>query len=155
MRCSKLKHITEARFAPEARGGGGGGRVELWMTRYRYEISRLHPEARSWITIDGVEILTSTHWYNFPPGHTPGVPEDEARRFAAGLFDAYDLPMACEAMLTLSIDAALASPNPLIRGLALLDTRCGRRRLRKVDVEAQSPPVQQLLAMRGVLIERG
>jgi hypothetical protein len=120
------------------------------MTRYRYEISRLHPEARSWITIDGVEILTSTHWYNFPPGHTPGVPEHETRRFAAGLFDAWDLPMACEAMLTLSIDDALASPNPLIRGLALLDTRCGRRRLATIDSAADVTPVPQLLAVRSV-----
>ena len=64
------------------------------MTRYRYEISRLHPEARSWITIDGVEILTSTHWYNFPADDIPGVPDHDARRFELGLFDTWDLPFA-------------------------------------------------------------
>jgi hypothetical protein len=143
MRWSKLKHLTEQRFAPEARC-----RVGLWTTRYRYHFSTLHEEGRSWITVDGVEVVNMTRHLVYAHGYTPGVPEHDAARLPLGLFDTYDLPTACEAMLTLRIDEALASANPLLRSLALLDARCGRRRLATIDPAKEVTPVPQLLAVR-------
>ncbi len=140
---SKLKHVTEARFADGVRG-----RVRLWTTRYRYRLSGIHTEGRSWITIDGLEIVSMSRWDVHDIGLVPGCADHEAPRFAAGRFDTYDLQMACEAMLTVSVDDAFASANPILRGLAILDARFGRRRLRQIDGDAEPELVRALLAFR-------
>jgi hypothetical protein len=54
--------------------------------------------------------------------------------------------------LTLSIDAAIASSHPLIRMLAVLDRRCGQRRLARFNAAAELPLVVQMLALRRGLI---
>ena len=72
----------------------------------------------------------------------------ESGRFNAGVFAGYDLPLAMRAYLTLSIDAAIASPNPLIRALAVLDRRAGERRLARIDPTKEVPIVRELLAVR-------
>ena len=142
MRWSRLKQITESRFASEARG-----RVELWITQYRYRISMLHEERRSWITIDGIEIVNMSRW-NERDGIRFGFSEHDARRFELGVFEPCDLTLACRAMLTLSIDDALASTNPLVRSLAVLDVRCGKRRRRQIDIDRETPLVAACLRIR-------
>ena len=146
MRWSKLKHLTESRFADGVRG-----RVALHTTRYRYRLSMIHNEARSWITIDGREIINMTRWNEVD---RRGVEYVGDRRFEVGVFHAYDLEMACEEMLTLPIEDALASPNPLVRALAVLDRRAGRRRLAGIDGDGEIPPVAELLAFRRTACQR-
>jgi hypothetical protein len=48
------------------------------------------------------------------------------------VFTGCDLPLAMREYLTLSIDAALASPKPLIRALAVPDRGAGRCRLARM-----------------------
>lgn len=77
----------------------------------------------------------------FGRGRYPG-------RFDMGLFAGYDLPLAMREYLTLSIDGAIASRNPLIRALAVLDRRAGERRLARIDPAQEVPIVRELLEVR-------
>jgi hypothetical protein len=136
MRWSKLKQQVEARFAEGVRG-----RVELRTTRYEKAHDRY---GRSWITVDGREILNMA---NFLVWQAVNDERDPAR-FEAGAFAGYELPLAMREYLKLSIDDAIRSPHPLIRALAVLDRRAGRRRLARIDSASEVPVVRELLALR-------
>ena len=137
MRWSKLRQVTERRFADVVRG-----RVELRTTRY----AKAHDEfGRSWITIDGREVVNMSIYYDLRGRPADGDPA----RFAADVFVGGDLPAAMRAFASLSVAAALASSDPLVRGLAVLDGRLGRRRLARLDPAGEpSPLVAELLAFR-------
>lgn len=136
MRWSKLKQQVEARFAEGVRG-----RVELRTTRYAKAHDRF---GRSWITVDGREIANMSNYLRCGDSNADGHPG----RFEAGVFAGYDLPDAMREYLTLSIDATIASPNPLIRALAVLDRRAGDRRLGRIDAANEARVVRELLAVR-------
>ena len=136
MRWSKLKQQVEAMFADGVRG-----RVQLRTTRYEKAHDRF---GRSWITVDGREVANMSNY--LPCGDS--VADGNPRRFDVGVFAGYDLPLAMREYLTLSIDRAIASPNPLIRALAVLDRRAGEGRLGRVDAAAEVPLVRELLALR-------
>lgn len=136
MRWSKLKQHVEAMFA-----GGVRGRVELRTTRYEKAHDRF---GRSWITIDGREVATMSNYLACGDSVADGHPG----RFEAGVFAGYDLPLAMREYLTLSIDEAIASRNPLIRALAVLDRRAGERRLARIDAANELPIVKELFAFR-------
>jgi hypothetical protein len=136
MRWSKLKQQVEAMFADGVRG-----RVELRTTRYEKAHDRF---GRSWITIDGREVQNMSNYLACGDSVADGNPS----RFDAGVFGGYDLPLAMREYLTLSIDAAIASPNPLIRALAVLDRRAGERRLARIDPDNEVPIVKELLEVR-------
>jgi hypothetical protein len=136
MRWSKLKQQVEAMFADGVRG-----RVELRTTRYEKAHDRF---GRSWITVDGREVANMSNYLACGGSIADGHPG----RFDVGVFAGYDLPLAMRAYLTLSIDAAIASPNPLIRALAVLDRRAGGRRLARIDAASEVPLVRELLALR-------
>jgi hypothetical protein len=136
MRWSKLKQQVEAMFAEGVRG-----RVELRTTRYEKAHDRF---GRSWITVDGREIANMSNYL----GCGDSIADGNPTRFDAGVFAAYDLPMAMREYLTLSIDKAIASPNPLIRALAVLDRRAGERRLARIDPAKEVPIVRELLTVR-------
>jgi hypothetical protein len=136
MRWSKLKQQVEAMFADEVRG-----RVALWTTRYEKAHDRF---GRSWITVDGREIVNMCNYLRCGGSIADGNPD----RFAAGVFAGYDLPMAMREYLRLSIDAAIASPNPLVRVLAVLDRRAGARRLARLNPDVDAPVVRELLNLR-------
>lgn len=136
MRWSKLKQQVEAMFAECVRG-----RVGLWTTRYEKAHDRF---GRSWITVDGREIQNMSNYLACGDSIADGHPD----RFDAGVFAGYDLPMAMREYLTLSIDAAVASPNPLIRALAVLDRRTGERRLSHMVLSDEVPVVRELLTFR-------
>jgi hypothetical protein len=76
------------------------------------------------------------------------IADGDPNRFAAGIFASFDLLDAMQAYLRLSIDNAIASDNPLIRGLAALDRRVGQRRLVRFGLVEQNPLVLQLLVVR-------
>jgi hypothetical protein len=136
MRWSKLKQQVEAMFADSVRG-----RVELRTTRYGKAHDRF---GRSWITVDGQEVANMSNYLACGASIADGNPD----RFEAGVFAGYDLPLAMREYLALSIDAAIASPNPLIRALAVLDRRAGERRLARIDPGKETPLVKELLAVR-------
>ncbi len=136
MHWSKLKQQVEAMFADGVRG-----RVGLWTTRYH----KAHDQfGRSWITIDGREVVNMSNYLACGTRTADGHPGC----FAAGIFAGYDLAIAMRVYLTLSIDQALASENPLIRGLAVLDRRAGKRRLARLHLASEAPLVAELLSFR-------
>ncbi len=67
---------------------------------------------------------------------------------AQGIAPDWLLTGAAFESLNQSIDDMLASIHPLIRGLAVLDARCGKRRLLKIDTTAEHPFVARLHALR-------
>lgn len=136
MRWSKLKQRVEEMFAEELRG-----RVELRTTRYEKADDRC---GRSWITVDGLEVVNMSNLLTCGDS----VADGNSARFKGGLFAGYDLPLAMQEYLTLSIDSAIASPHPLIRALAVLDRRAGKRRLERIDPDKEVPLVRELLSIR-------
>ena len=140
MHWSKLKQVTEGRFADDVRG-----RVQLWTTRYRQPWHRVRgPDSRSWITVDGRTVVNMHDHQSVDGVFSDGHPD----RFRVSLFGGCDLPSAARAFLSLSIDDAFASSNTLVRALAVLDRRTGRRRLAAMDPVAEVPLVATLLTLR-------
>ena len=104
MRWSQLKTNLEALRAPALKK-----RVGLHQARYRYTLEEV---GRIWLTIDSREIASFD---------------------TSSQYDDYQALADLKAYLLLSIDDALKSPSPLTRGLAVIDRRVGRRRLRSLD----------------------
>jgi len=146
------------------------GRVALHQARYRYTREEV---GRVWLTVDGREVIqfdTSTYIRRRAemsaalragtgPGGTepvPGTPEYRAADVAAvaqlreaGLYDDYNALADLEAYLSLAIDDALTAPSPLLRGLAVVDRRVGKRRLcAMAPLAGEHPLVRELFALR-------
>lgn len=127
MRWSKLRQRVEGRLAPSV-----AGRVRLFVTRYN------NPEdaAGRWaIRIDGDEIAGLSEYtakYRRGrlrlAGHTAG--DVDALQASEGSHDVEQFYRSLQDYLNMSIDEALGRDDPLIRALALLDARLGKRRLR-------------------------
>ena len=158
MTWSGLKHEIESRFADAVRG-----KVHLYSTRYG-QPGRKSMDGRGWITYRGEEVAsfdTALSRQNFGAyyheatrtpykGH-PAVAGEErmpGRTVEPGEFSRFDLHESCWTMLDLPIDEALTSENPLIRALAVLDRRVGKRRLRSFIGADHHPLVQRLLDIR-------
>lgn len=157
MQWSRLRRNVEALFADSVRG-----RVRLHSTRYR----TTHDEdGRSWITLDGKELVNMVHLFRFREEAAiraeeragAGASREEllAQRDAfehelreENYFMQSDLGHAMHDYQSLSATQALASPNPIIRALAMLDRRVGRRRLRAIDVTDEHPLVRALHQFR-------
>ena len=141
MKWSQLKHRTESMFADGIRG-----RVQLYTTHYRGGPSVINGfERHSWITIDGKPIV-NMHRHQYVDGIYPDF--GDPRRFEIGLFSWWDLPRAAFDYLNMSIDEAMATENTVIRALAVLDRRLGRRRLVLLDPATEIPLVAELLRFR-------
>jgi hypothetical protein len=147
------------------------GRLELRVTRYRHAHDQL---GRAWVTFDGREVFDlcdHRFWMesdsiSIDLQAINGTPSHLAQRQAIsittqkGNLARWDFIAAAEAFLELSIDRALASDNPLLRGLAVIDRRVGRRRLKEMlaGLSLENPLVQRLLEVRcateGIRVQR-
>lgn len=152
------------RLAPSLRG-----RVKFHQARYRYTREEV---GRVWLTVDGREViqfdsstyirrraeLSATLRAALPggPEPVPGSAEYDAADASAvaqlreaGLYDDYCALADLEAYLSLAIEDALSSPGPLMRALAVVDRRVGKRRLRAMaPLRHEHPLVQELYALR-------
>jgi hypothetical protein len=160
MQWSKLKSLIEARFAPSL-----FGRVSVHQARYRYTREEV---GRVWLTVDGRDIAsfaTGAAWphvvaeaerrmdardaWGSPAVYSELTAEAEDAVRRAGIYSDSDALSDLEASLSLPIGAMLTSPSPLLRALAVLDSRVGKRRLHSL---AESPDksdlVRTLLALR-------
>lgn len=150
MKWSKLKKITESRFAPSVRG-----KVHLYSTQYGCQCGR------AWITYEGKQIanfetilnLARKHIHREPTNALGHVAIDATARSAGaslepGECSRWDLHKACWAFLTLSFEAALTSENPIIQGLAFLDKRLGKQRARAFVGSQLHPLAKVLLDVR-------
>jgi hypothetical protein len=123
---SQVKKAFEARLAPELQG-----RLQVHVTGYR-------SGGRGWIVFQGKEIASVQ-----APGFTRKLLGHSA---CVDLLDGQTLELgrACGDLPQMPIETALASPNPLLRGLALLDARCGKRTLEKLQ---QAPDADSFVAL--------
>ncbi len=132
---SKQKARVEALFAPALRG-----RVALHRTSYRagYELS-----ARAWITFEGATIWECRTTRVNPADPAPFGealdPLDESP------LTPHDFDQAIADYPDLTIDEALASTSPIVRALAFLDRRFGKRRFSTVAPEAFAHPLERTL----------
>lgn len=142
---SKQKARIEALFAPALRG-----RVALHRTSYRtgYELS-----ARAWITFEGATIWECRSTRVNPADPTPfgkaldplDVPPLTPHDFDQAIADYPDL----------TIDEALASTSPIVRALAFLDRRTGKRRLKVLgNPDELVVPVERTLFLTRLRSER-
>lgn len=65
-----------------------------------------------------------------------------------GVADHFDLHRAMFESLNQPIEDILASPRPLIRALGILDARCGKRRLSKLDDANEHELVRRVYQLR-------
>lgn len=134
-RWSKPKREVESRFAESV-----AGRVSIFMTGYH----GTHNESGGWaIRIDGIEvggIGDRTSWQRYR-----GVAraDRDAGLRGEGLHERDMVYRSLREYLSLSIDYALASPDALIRSLALLDHRTGKARLRKLITSPPDNPMER------------
>lgn len=111
MQWSKLRSLFHDHLAPELRG-----RLDVHAAAYK-------SGGRTWISFDGQEIACVQ-----APGFTRQVLGHSS---CADLHNGQTLELG-DAIYTLvhaSIDDCLGSDNPLVRAIAVLDKRCGKRRL--------------------------
>ncbi len=153
MQWSKLKQLIELRFVEEMKG-----RALIQVTRYR----KAHDdEGEIWLTLDGKKIYGASYYQKAKerrlalPADNGAVSADDReatdRQLAErGFEDQYVLQRALFLSLSESIEQMLASHHPLIRALAVLDRRCGERRLAKlaVDIESEHEVVRRAHALR-------
>jgi hypothetical protein len=135
---SKKLRIFRERLAPALQK-----RTALRSAGYR---DAYEERGRSWIEFDGREVISFCDFVHENAWREHG--RDLAAVAAAGVYSKQDFGSAFTEFIDLGIDSALASGNPLIRGLAVLDRRVGRRRLRTLAATAQPEPVETLLKLR-------
>lgn len=164
MKWSQLKKRIEGGFADSV-----AGRVQVWTTRYR---GAHDAEGEAWITIDKKRVSsmgTCSYYiaayheqnrlckdsgcedYTDPEqqkGYHAAVHEADRLVGEKGLFPLWHFNRALFEFLNLSIDDAIASDDPIIRALATLDRRFGKRRLKTFDDSEQPPLVRTLYWFR-------
>jgi hypothetical protein len=160
MQWSKLRSLVESRFAPSL-----GRRVSLHQARYRYTREEV---GRVWIAIDGRDaasfatrspdarvtaeaerLLDERDAWGSVAAYDQAADEAGQAVRAAGVYSDADALAELEAYLSLPVEEALASASPLLRALALLDARVGKRRLRALAAAPDAHPlVQTVLALR-------
>jgi hypothetical protein len=136
---------VETRFAASV-----AGRVELFVTRYKSQ----EGEVGRWaIRFDGREIEglseRSSRWRQERlETDSRSSSEAAAIQRSEGTHDLHQFYRALKESLNLSVEDAMASPDVLIRSIALLDRRMGKRRLRQLSRSGQPPLEAACLAFR-------
>jgi len=162
MRWSQLRRQIKDRFAPSVRE-----RVDLHTAHYRHAHDG---DGRAWIEVDGAEVATMCYIQagharrdlaeelrvannptNRGPAGTPRWLDDEAGEITrrAGVLGQQQFYALLHDYLRLPITAALTAPDPVMRGLAVLDSRVGKRRLRLLAAHPDEHPlVRVFVALR-------
>ncbi len=161
MQWSKLKKLIESNFAESV-----ACRVELRSTRYRRAADE---DGRGYITIDKKEVYsfcTIRHGIEYygtaneireinkcTDYSDPNQSEeyfdayDEADKITKekGLYSQYEFYGSLEEYLSLPFDRALESENLIIKSLAILDRRLGKRRILKMGDSVKGNPLLEHL----------
>ena len=140
-------------------------RIDFHLTRYRCAHDQV---GEAWITVDGVKVagagfyawwkaykksLQATGEKPPPGGHlavweghriTTTTPRAEKGVLGSGVYETGWFFQSLIDSLSLPLDEALASDNPLIRALALVDRRLGRRRFEALHVKPTEPDLVRL-----------
>ena len=153
MRWSQLKLRVEQKFATSLRG-----RVELFQTVYR---RASHDSGEVWIAIDGKRSFSWGEMSAFREEaktylklRRAGLRALELNRAGRdsmqerGILFRWNINVLLLQSLSFTIEAALKHKSPLIRGLAVLDRRCGKRRLLMMIDNNEHPFVRVMLELR-------
>ena len=103
------------------------------------------------MTLDGEEIgsFSDAKWWreNWKRRKMLGESWKEAGAALrdAGELSRMDFHEALYSYIGVAIGDAISSPDPIVRGLAMLDARLGKRRLRELRLPAGEHPLVQLL----------
>lgn len=134
MRWSKLKQLVEDRMTDSLQR-----RVEVHSTRYHND--HWQEDSRGWLTIDTREVANFSS-LSYPYWTTASSPQKYISEKA-------EFEQALGFVLTLSSNQMLASQNAIVRSLAMLDRRLGKRRLREMQLgEDEHPLVRQFFELR-------
>jgi hypothetical protein len=128
MQWTKIRKRFEELVAPSLRG-----RVQVHVTAYKE--TRGLDIGRGWITVDGQEVVCVQ------------IPSSYTKHMNFSL-DTLDFGRAVGTYVETSISAARSSPDPLLRGLAFLDKRLGKRSLASVDKDQLHEFEKALWAVR-------
>jgi hypothetical protein len=134
-------------------------RLELRSTHYR---TAHDDDGRGYITFDKVEIwsMCTLSFYSVEyeriyeiverEGITPYAAQKKAHEelVAEGKFNQYSFYDSLNEYCNNSIEKSLVSENVLIRCLAMLDARLGKRRLKNLDMSKESEKVIQFYKIR-------
>src|SRR5262245_45175506 len=149
MRWSKLKQRIESGIAPSL-----AGRVQLMVTRYR---NAPDAEGRWAVVVDGQEIGglgcivadQEQHELISAAAAELDVSMAEAQNVGDTALCAnarHTVPMFCGALFeytNMSLESALNSSDAVLRSLALLDARLGKRRLKTIRLSEGAPVLEQ------------
>lgn len=153
MKWSKLKSLIHERFTDSLRA-----RVSINCTAYG-NCGCGH----AWITLDGeivANFCTRAYWnlkqydssnnnYINRDATDKGKKRYQKQFVEYGELSRQQVFKSCwDFIHKLSIDEALASENPLIQGLAIIDKRVGKRRLKKIDDKKLQPLSKMLFLER-------
>lgn len=154
MRWTKLKQLIEARFADSLQG-----RLEVHMTRYR----KSHPYKRSelaetWFTFDGHKLFGWSDGEYYAKAYRQKLEYEAAlNRIAASKayeeireiqYPVNDVLRDLFFSLSLSAEDMLKHKSDLIRSLALIDARFGKRRLQNIHADQLTETERCLLEIR-------
>ncbi len=157
---SKLKKLIKERFADNVKK-----EIDFFMTEYDNDSHY----GRAWITINGKEVVNFSTAESFEhfgkPWNELTVDENWARHskisdedrtpgylVEKGEFSRGDFTKSCFAYLDYNIQEAHQSEHPIIRMLAVLDRRTGKRKLKELLETENNPLVKYFLKYR---IEKG
>lgn len=153
MRWSQLKKQLHDRIASSVRAS-----VDLNQTRYRHSHDE---EGEFWISFRGSRIfstgslsylssLAALTAKNRADGSTPAQAHELAWPVmdASGLFLLAQMNKDLFCSLSLTVEEMLDHNNPVVRALAIIDTRYGKRRLAMINPIAEHPLVQRLHHLR-------
>jgi hypothetical protein len=154
MKWSKLKKEIELRLADKLKG-----RLSFFTTTYAN--SSL---GRSWVTFDKTQIAnfeTVLSYANYNAYYniltdtgcrTHDKIEDNKRTpnlpMERGEFSQFDFMTACWDYLQLNIEEALENENPIIKSIAMVDKRLGKRRLAEINTNKLHPLTKLFLSIR-------
>lgn len=154
MRWSKVRKLVEESFAESVRG-----RVMVHSTRNICDCgyARIEVDGKPLAIFDTVVSLgrfrSQYHEAsNVDPRIAHAAIRDDERTTGAlvepGEFSRQDFYMACWEYLDSSVNDSLASANPLIVSLAVLNARVGKQRLRRMSGTKLHPLTRALLEFR-------
>jgi hypothetical protein len=135
---SKKMRIFQDRLAPSLKV-----RLSIKTAGYR---NAYEERGRTWIEYDGKEILSFCDFRFENRWRELGGDFDAVN--ADGVCSKQDFGIALGQFIDSKIDEALASENRLVRALAMVDRRLGRRSLLKLSKEPIEGPAKVLLEVR-------
>jgi hypothetical protein len=153
MQWSQLKKQLQTRMAESVSGS-----IDLHQTRYRHSHDQ---EGEFWITLGKSRIFSSGSLsYLSSLGELAAKHRDEGASPAQAFERAWTTTEASGLMLleqmnkdlfeslSQTVEKMLGHRNPVVRALAIIDTRYGKRRLADFDSTNEHPLIQRLYQLR-------